>query len=92
MGNFVNYNQLPEIGWTKILPKFFNVKPMTGAMIANMKQVAGVYSKGRGKTANKEWEEDSTKKQTLAPPKVVKAADTYMKDIYDRMEKLSLES
>ena len=88
-GNFVNYNQLPDAAWTKILPKFFGVQPISDAMISNMKQVAGVYSKGRNKKANQEWAEDSTRKQNMAPEPVVKAANAYLKDVYEQMETLS---
>lgn len=88
-GNFVNYNQLPDAAWTKILPKFFGVQPISDAMISNMKQVASVYSKGRYEKANQEWAEDSTRKQNLAPEPVVKAAGVYLKDVYEQMETLS---
>lgn len=58
-------------------------------MIENMKQVAGVYSKGRGKTANQVWQEDATKKHSRATPEVIAAAHEFLSSIYDEMEELS---
>jgi hypothetical protein len=90
-GRFVNYNQLPDILWDKVLPRDFGV-PVGNEMIANMQQIASVYSKGRGYKANQEWEEDSTKKQSTAPQQVIDAANFYLGDTFEKMEALSREN
>lgn len=90
-GKFVNYNQLPDIGWTKILPEFFGVSPIDDTMVDSMKKVAGVYSKGRGKTANQEWKDDSERKKETAPEEVVAAAKLFLGDVFEKMELLSKE-
>lgn len=89
MGRFINYNQLPDITWERILPEFFGINPISEGMIENMKQVAGVYSKGRNHKANQVWEEDATKKHNKATPEVIAAAHEFLSDIYDEMESLS---
>ena len=87
-GRFVSYAQMPEIVWDDILPNHFNVDlPRKG--VANMKETALVYSKGRGSKANQKWEEDSTKKLETATPEVIRAADKFVGDIYNRMKELS---
>eukprot|EP00980_Cylindrotheca_fusiformis_P026949 scaffold18138_cov128-Cylindrotheca_fusiformis.AAC.15 len=67
-GKFVNYNQLPDVAWDEILPEHFGVSPISTGMVDNMKEVASVYSKGRGSSANQLWEEDSTQKKQQASP------------------------
>lgn len=87
-GRFVNYAQMPGVVWEDILPNYFDVSlPKKG--IANMEKAALVYSKGRGEKGKQEWVEDSTKKKTTAVPSVVKAANTFLGDIYESMEKLA---
>jgi hypothetical protein len=54
-----------------------------------MREISNVYSKGRGKKANQEWEEDSTKKQSTASKEVIEATDFFLKDIFARLEELS---
>jgi hypothetical protein len=87
-GHFVNYNQLPDIMWDKVMPRDFGV-PVGKEMITNMQQIAGVYSKGRGHKADQEWEEDSTKKQSTASEKVIDAANFWLGDTFEKMEALS---
>ena len=50
--------------WESIVPDHFRISGLVVSneeMVQRMKDVAVVYSKGRGKKANAEWEEDSTK-------------------------------
>ena len=89
MGRFINYNQLPDIAWDRILPEFFGINPISDGMVENMKQVAGVYSKGRAFKANQVWTEDATKKHNRATPEVIAAAHEFLSDIYEQMETLS---
>jgi hypothetical protein len=89
MGKFINYSQLPDIAWDQILPEFFGISPISSAMVENMKEVAAVYSKGRGKSANQVWVEDITQKHDKATPEVVAAAHAFLSDIYDKMEALN---
>lgn len=90
-GRFVNYSQLPDIMWEQILPKEFGV-PVDANGIAHMQKVSGVYSKGRGYKANKEWTEDSTKKLSTAPQSVLQAAELVMRPVFGQMESLSTSS
>lgn len=89
MGKFVNYNQLPDIAWDQILPEFFGVSPISTGMVDNMKEVAAVYSKGRGTSANQLWQEDATRKHDKATPAVIAAAHEFLSDIYEKMESLN---
>jgi hypothetical protein len=88
-GRFVNYNQLPDIMWKQVLPQDFKVLPVGNVMITNMKNVAQVYSKGRGKKANQSWEEDSTMKKQTATAEVVEATHMFMDRPFQRMEGLA---
>jgi hypothetical protein len=87
-GRFVNYAQMPAIVWEDILPNYFNI-PQSKKGIVNMEKAALVYSKGRGGKANQEWVEDSKKKKVTAVPAVVKAAKTFLGDIYNDMDDLA---
>ena len=86
-GSFVNYNQLPEALWERILPDKFGVA-VSSEMKDNMNLVATQYSKGRGNKA-KEWEADSAVKQSTAPEKMINVANFYVGDVFQRMEGLS---
>jgi len=87
-GRFVNYNQLPSAVWESILPQDFGIDVDT-EMKDNMQKVSGVYSKGRGKKANEEWEEDSARKISTAPQSVIDAAAFYLGDTFRKMEEIS---
>lgn len=89
MGRFVEYTQMPDAVWKDILPNHFGVKSLSKDSIANMEKITGVYSKGRGKSADREWNEDSTEKQKSATPEVVQAANLMVGRAYSRMKKLS---
>ena len=63
-GRFSNYHSLPDILWESIIPDHFGLSGLVVSneeMVQSMKDVALVYSKGRGKKANEEWAEDSSK-------------------------------
>ena len=84
----MNYNQLPHIMWEKMLPDYFHI-PTSTVMIDKMKDISGVYSKGRGQKANQEWQEDSAKKQNTASSFLIDASNRFVGDIYKQMEELS---
>jgi hypothetical protein len=87
-GRFVNYNQMPDIVWDDIFPNYFNI-PLSNKEVGRMEKTALYYSKGRGKQADKGWKDDSMKKQATAARPVTKAADVFLKDVYNEMESLS---
>jgi hypothetical protein len=89
-GRFINYNTLPDVMWNSVIPQDFQIS-LGPEDIAKMQQTSGVYSKGRGPKANREWEEDSTTKQSSAPKAVADATHMFMDDIYNQMEALSKE-
>ena len=88
-GQFVNYYQMPDVVWEKIFPDHFDVNPLPANAVSNMQATAGVYSKGRGQKANREWTEDSTIKQQTATPEVIEAAERFASGVFKRMKELS---
>lgn len=70
------------------MPRDFGI-PVNEEMISNMRGIAGVYSKGKGKKAGQSWVDDSTKKLSSATDGVVQTANFWMKDTYEKMEGLS---
>jgi hypothetical protein len=87
-GRFVNYKQMPGVVWDDIFPDYFKV-PITVSSQSRMERAAMYYSKGRGDKAGEEWEDDVKKKQESASPAVVRAADIFTRDVFQRMEQLS---
>lgn len=85
-GRFVNYKQMPDVVWETIFPEHFGLKPES---VESMQKTAGVYSKGRGAKANREWTEDSTLKHETASPEVIDAANVFASKVYNRMKELS---
>lgn len=83
---FVNYEQLPHIIWERVLPQLLGSNFLTPQAIQRMKEVAHVYSKGRGSKAGEGWMQDSTLKQEKAPDAVKDAAKEYLKPVFDKME------
>jgi hypothetical protein len=79
---------LPDILWDTILPDHFGV---SSPHIAGMKKAAAVYSKGRGDNANKEWEEDSSHKQSKVSNEIRQAAFEFLEPFYNTLQKLSRE-
>ena len=90
-GRFVNYEQMPDVVWTTIFPDHFGLKPSKSS-IQSMQTTAGVYSKGRGEKANREWTEDSTIKHETASSEVIGAATLFASNVYKRMKELSSSS
>lgn len=88
-GRFVGYDQMPGVVWGEVLPDHFGINPMPRDAVPRMEELAGVYSKGRGPKANKEWNEDSTRKQETAGPEVIAASELFASKVYRRMSKLS---
>jgi hypothetical protein len=87
-GRFINYANLPDVLWDTILPDHFGVP---SPHIGGMKKAAAVYSKGRGETANKEWEEDSSHKQSKVSDEIRHAALEFLEPSFDKLEELSRE-
>ena len=85
-GRFVNYKQMPDVVWETIFPEHFGLKPES---VESMQKTAGVYSKGRGAKANREWTEDSSLKHETASPEVIQAAKVFASKVYNRMKELS---
>lgn len=86
-GIFVNYNQLPDIMWEDLLPNKYNV-PVDDTMIQRMKDISQNYSKSRNRN-DVSFEDDREKKQKNASPAVIKAAETYAGDVYQKLQALS---
>ena len=54
-----------------------------------VKKAAAVYSKGRGDLANKEWNEDSSRKQSKVSEEILQAAIEFLEPYYDKLQELS---
>jgi hypothetical protein len=91
-GRFVNYANLPDVLWDTILPHHFEV-PIEdeAAAVERMKALSQVYSKGFKDRANKEWVQDSERKQEKATKAMRDAADTFIKPYFDELERMQLE-
>ena len=90
MGRFVNYADLPDILWKSILPDYFHI-PLNSIHYKEMTKAAEVYSKGRGIKANKEWHEDSTRKQDKVSVEIKEAANTFLEPSFEKLEELAHE-
>ena len=83
--------------WESLLPDHFLVplnedtgtNTTSNRIIEHMKDISTVYSKGRGRNADREWEEDSTRKQATADEEVTSAVHLFLEEPYDKMEELS---
>jgi hypothetical protein len=87
-GRFFNYNTLPGSMWETILPQHFGVD-VNSDMIERMKEISGVYSKGRENTT-KEWHDDE--KQAGLSNEQRKAAHKILKPYYIQMEEFAKEN
>ena len=72
--------------WETILPDHFGV---SSPHISAMKKAAAVYSKGRGDLANKEWKEDSSRKQSKVSEEILQAAIEFLEPYYDKLQETS---
>ena len=91
MGRFVNYQNLPDVMWESVLPDHFNIADSDLDM-EGLRKASSVYSKNRGNPAKEDWKDDSMYKQNKASVEVREAANEFLKQRYDRMEELSLET
>lgn len=79
----VNYEQLPNILWEKIMPRVFG-RPLTQTEIDNMEAVSHDYSKGRGQRAG-EFKGDSEQKARAASDAVKEAAEIFLQESFDKL-------
>ena len=79
----VNYDQLPNILWEKIMPKIFG-RSLTQKEIDNMEAVSHDYSKGRGQRAG-EFKGDSEEKAQAASDEVKQAANEFLRESFDKL-------
>jgi hypothetical protein len=86
-GRFFNYNTLPGSIWETILPKHFGVD-VNSDMIERMKEITGVYSKGRENTT-KEWHDDE--KEAGLSDEQREAAHKILVPYYIQMEEFAKE-
>jgi hypothetical protein len=84
LGTPVNYNQLPDILFTDILPKKFGVA-LSETEIDNIKKISGVYSKGTGGRQG-EFKDDSETKEHLATDEVRVATRLFLDESYKTLE------
>lgn len=87
-GVAVEYSQLPDIMWTTILPRTWQI-PISADGIASMKETAAQYSKGRGSQAGITFEGDAEEKQEAAWEAVEKAAQSFLSGSYEKLQALS---
>jgi len=87
-GMAVEYSQLPDIMWTTILPKIWEI-PITTDTLAFMKETAVQYSKGRGDRAGLTFEGDTEEKEDAAWEAVEHAAQSFLTDSYEKLQELS---
>jgi hypothetical protein len=86
-GRFFNYNTLPGSMWETILPKHFGVD-VNSRMIERMKEISGVYSKGR-QNKTEEWQDDE--KQAGLSDEQRQAAHIILEPYYIKMEEFAKE-
>jgi hypothetical protein len=88
----VNYNTLPDIMWTDILPNRWHV-PTGPDDIQRMQLVATQYSKqGKGGPKDRggvEFTGDSQEKEKAASPAIRAAAQRYLQPSFEALEKLA---
>jgi hypothetical protein len=84
-GHFFNYNTLPGSMWEAILPKHFGVE-VNSLMIKQMKEISGVYSKGRANNT-REWLDDE--KQAGLSKEQREAAHKILEPYYIKMEEIA---
>lgn len=86
LGRAVNYVNLPNILYEKILPAWG--VDVSEEEIKNIQEISGHYSKGRG-NQKKEWKEDSEKKEEMATPEIQDAAKLFLQESFNQLEELS---
>eukprot|EP00978_Attheya_sp_CCMP212_P006503 scaffold14942_cov47-Attheya_sp.AAC.6 len=83
-GLAVNYNTLPDILSTAVLPKHFHVN-VGHVEKRNIETVSQQYSKGRD-NKKMEWKDDSEKKDAGASEEIKTASATFLQSSYDILE------
>jgi len=91
-GRAVNYATLPDAIWETILPQHFEIMFSEDAesMVKRMKALSQVYSKGFREKANKEWVEDSERKQERATSAIRAAAEMLIQPYFEQLELYNL--
>ena len=84
LGLPVNYENLPKALYQTILPDHFGV-PTTETEIERILKVSSQYSKGRG-NKNKEWQEDSARKEEEASAEIRQAAKIFLYKSYQELQ------
>jgi hypothetical protein len=79
----VNYDQLPDILWEKIMPSIFG-RPLTQQEIDNLESISHEYSKGRGNRAG-EFKGDSEQKEHAASAEIRAAAKEFLQESFDTL-------
>ena len=80
----VEYQQLPDILWEKIMPRIFG-RSLEDFEIDNMKKISGVYSKGTNRKKQGEFKSDSEQKEKKASEEVRKAAKTFLEESFGQL-------
>ena len=80
----VEYQQLPDILWEKIMPRIFG-RELEDFEINNMKKISGVYSKGTNRGKQGEFVSDSEQKEKRASEEVRQAAKMFLKESFDQL-------
>lgn len=88
-GKAVNYRDLPDRLYQEIFPHEWDLT-ITPDALMRMQKVAGVYSKGRGNMAGK-FEGDVEEKESEATTAMREAAQMFLFESYEILEKLSKE-
>eukprot|EP00531_Pseudo-nitzschia_arenysensis_P003996 CAMPEP_0116126888 /NCGR_PEP_ID=MMETSP0329-20121206/6561_1 /TAXON_ID=697910 /ORGANISM="Pseudo-nitzschia arenysensis, Strain B593" /LENGTH=489 /DNA_ID=CAMNT_0003620979 /DNA_START=72 /DNA_END=1538 /DNA_ORIENTATION=+ len=79
----VDYEQLPDILWEKIMPRIFG-RDLEPFEVDNLKKISGVYSKGTNTAKKGEFKGDSEQKEKKASEEVKKAAKEFLTESFDR--------
>ena len=79
----VNYESLPDILYTTILPKIMG-RPLTAQEVQNIQSISQNYSKGVG-SKHREFKGDSQAKEKAASPQVKAAAAKFLQPSFERL-------
>lgn len=86
-GVFANYEGLVDRLKDDILPNHFLLGDLGDEEIERIDKVSGKYSKGRN--TNKQWVEDSEKKENRASEEIKNAAELFLGDLYRQMSEFN---
>jgi hypothetical protein len=86
----INYESLPDLLYSEILPFLLNVPSLTDTQLRTVKEVAAVYSKNRGgNRVAGSFQSDSEAKEEMASPAVRHASQTYLLPSFVKLEKMA---